>query len=117
MAIKITPSQSGRINSLIQKLCCNYDLGNCLLLDDGEACVCIQSISRYGIYCNYFKNSVLPADKTLYVEVMKRTDKKHCVVCGAAFVPGSNRQKYCGRCKVLQERRKDTERKHRKRYG
>ena len=25
--------------------CCNYDGGNCLLLDDGEPCVCVQSIS------------------------------------------------------------------------
>ena len=25
--------------------CCNYDEGNCLLLDDGEPCVCVQSIS------------------------------------------------------------------------
>lgn len=24
--------------------CCNYDEGNCLLLDDGEPCVCVQSI-------------------------------------------------------------------------
>lgn len=25
--------------------CCNYCDGNCLLLDDGEECVCVQSIS------------------------------------------------------------------------
>ena len=25
--------------------CCNYDGGNCLLLDDGEPCVYVQSIS------------------------------------------------------------------------
>ena len=25
--------------------CCNYQDGNCLLLDDGEECVCPQSIS------------------------------------------------------------------------
>ena len=25
--------------------CCNYCNGNCLLLDDGEECVCVQSIS------------------------------------------------------------------------
>ena len=24
--------------------CCNYCDGNCLLLDDGEECVCVQSI-------------------------------------------------------------------------
>lgn len=26
--------------------CCNYCDGNCLLLDDGEECVCVQSIAR-----------------------------------------------------------------------
>ena len=25
--------------------CCNYDGGNCIALDDGEECVCVQSIS------------------------------------------------------------------------
>lgn len=33
---------------LMRKLvheCCNYDGGNCILLDDGEECVCVQSIS------------------------------------------------------------------------
>ena len=30
--------------------CCNYCDGNCLLLDDGEECVCVQSIS-YSLLC------------------------------------------------------------------
>lgn len=50
---------------MLRKLCANYDGGNCLLLDDGEPCVCVQSISKYGIYCNYFKNAVLPVDEGL----------------------------------------------------
>ena len=25
--------------------CCSYDGGNCIALDDGEECVCVQSIS------------------------------------------------------------------------
>ena len=60
MVIKITPQQAKRVNALLRKLCANYDGGNCLLLDDGEPCVCVQSISKYGLYCNYFKNAVLP---------------------------------------------------------
>ena len=28
--------------------CCNYCDGNCLLLDDGEECVCVQSITISG---------------------------------------------------------------------
>ena len=63
MVIKITLKQSKRINTLVRKLCCNYVDGNCLLLDDGEEHACVQCISRYGIYCSYFKNAVLPAAK------------------------------------------------------
>lgn len=48
MVIKITPQQAKRVDALLRKLCANYDGGNCLLLDDGEPCVCVQSISKYG---------------------------------------------------------------------
>ncbi len=30
--------------------CCNYDGGNCIALDDGEECVCVQAIS-YSLLC------------------------------------------------------------------
>lgn len=30
--------------------CCNYDNGNCIVLDNGEPCVCVQSIS-YSLLC------------------------------------------------------------------
>ncbi len=36
--------QHRRARRLVHE-CCNYDEGNCLLLDDGEPCVCVQSIS------------------------------------------------------------------------
>ena len=35
--------------------CCNYDNGNCILLDNGEPCVCVQSIS-YSLICRWFRN-------------------------------------------------------------
>ena len=76
MVIKITPKQSKRINALVRKLCCNYVGGNCLLLDDGEEHACVQCISRYGIYCNYFKNAVLPADRELFAEIMQPAAKE-----------------------------------------
>ena len=31
---------------------CNYDCGNCLLLDNGEECICPQSIT-YSLICNF----------------------------------------------------------------
>ena len=38
--------------------CCNYDNGNCILLDNGEPCVCVQSIS-YSLICRWFRIAVL----------------------------------------------------------
>ena len=71
--------------------CCNYCDGNCLLLDDGEECVCVQSIS-YSLLCRWFRAAVLPLDAALYAEISKsREEVKRCTVCGAAFVPKSNR--------------------------
>ena len=86
MVIKITPKQSKRINALIKKLCCNYVDSSCLLLDDGEH-ACVQYISRYGIYCNYFKNAVLPADRELFAEIMQPSHQKRCQICKSYFVP------------------------------
>ena len=75
--MKITPRQAERVNRLVSELCANCDQdGNCILLDDGEAHRCVQLISVYGIYCNYFKNAVLPADKALYEEIRKQNDKQ-----------------------------------------
>ena len=48
--------------------CCNYCDGNCLLLDDGEECVCVQSIS-YSLLCQWFRAAVLPLDVALRAEI------------------------------------------------
>lgn len=47
--------------------CCNYDGGNCLLLEDGEPCVCVQSIS-YSLLCPLMKHWKPPS----YAGRMKR---------------------------------------------
>ena len=39
---RLSPQQSRRVNALIRKECCNCFDGNCILLDDGESCVCPQ---------------------------------------------------------------------------
>lgn len=71
--------------------CCNYCDGNCLLLDDGEECVCVQSIS-YSLLCRWFWAAVLPLDAALCAEITKdREEVKRCSECGAAFMPKSNR--------------------------
>ena len=75
--LKITPRQAERVNRLVSELCANCDQdGNCVLLDDGEAHRCVQLISVYGIYCNYFKNAVLTADKELHEEIQKQNHKQ-----------------------------------------
>lgn len=55
MLPRLTPKQRQKANALIKRLCANYDGGNCLVLDDGEPCVCVQSIS-YSLLCKYFRN-------------------------------------------------------------
>ena len=72
MVFKITPKQRAKINTLVRKTCCNCYKGNCLLLDDSEETKCVQLISRYGIYCNYFLKAVLPAEKELYTEILQQ---------------------------------------------
>ena len=83
--------------------CCNYDEGNCLLLDDGEPCVCAQSISL-SLMCRWFRVAVLPLDGELAAALLYRGSRKRCAVCGAAFVPKSNRGKYCPDCAARQIR-------------
>ena len=73
---RLTPAQRARCNRLIRRLCANYDGGNCLLLDDGEETKCVQLISRYSIYCNYFLKAVLPAEKELYTEILRQNGIK-----------------------------------------
>ena len=72
MLLKITPKQRTKINALVCRSCCNCYKGNCLLIDDGEETKCVQLISRYGIYCNYFLKAVLPAEKELYAEILQQ---------------------------------------------
>ena len=94
--------------------CCNYDCGNCLLLDDGEECICPQSIT-YSLVCRWFRAAVLPLDAGLCAALLHRADMKKCVLCGGSYLPKSNRAKYCPECAVATRRKKEAERQ-RKRY-
>ena len=101
---RLTPPQSRKVNSLIKKECCNCDNGHCILLDDGEECVCPQLIS-YSLLCKWFQTAVLPFDKLLYAELFKTEDKKRCTECGASFASTSNSVKYCPDCRKRITRR------------
>ena len=94
--------------------CCNYDCGNCLLLDDGEECVCPQSIT-YSLICKWFRAAVLPSDVGLCAALLYRDRMKRCVICGNFYLPKSNRAKYCQKCAENMKRIKATERKQKQR--
>ena len=113
-APRMDHKQLRRAKKLIRKLCCNYDHGNCLALDDGEPCACVQGIS-YSLLCNWFRNAVLPADHELLADVMRERPGKRCAVCGKPVYSSSNRAKYCPAC-AKQERRKQDAKRKREQY-
>lgn len=96
MLPRLTPKQRRRANALIKRLCANYDNGNCLALDDGEPCACVQSIS-YSLLCKYFRKAVLPAEPLLEAVILGTRFEK-CVSCGAPIIKKGNRKKYCEKC-------------------
>ncbi len=107
--IYLTPKQSRRVNALIKKLCCNYDNGHCILLDDGEPCVCPQIITYSHILCKWFRIAVLPIDKDLYIELTRPRNTAKCIVCGRDFVKKANNAKYCDNCRKTIRKRKIAE--------
>ena len=70
--------QYRKVRRLVHE-CCNYDGGNCIALDDGEECVCVQSIS-YSLLCRWFRAAVLPLDRELETALFHRLDAKRCAV-------------------------------------
>lgn len=85
--------------------CCNYDGGNCLLLDDGEPCVCVQSIS-YSLLCKWFRLAVLPLDTALAAALFPvRAEVRRCKECKRAFSPKAHNTLYCPECAAKRTRR------------
>ena len=99
---RLTPPQSRKVNTLVRRTCC-------ILLDDGDECVCPQLIS-YSLLCKWFRIAVLPADKELYAEIYQTGDMRRCSVCGAPFASSSNRAVYCPDCRKRITRRQTAER-------
>ena len=75
MILKLTAKQSAKVRKLARSKCCNCYKENCLLLDDGEPCRCVQLISHHGINCNYFLKAVLPAEKELDEEILQQNNE------------------------------------------
>ena len=111
---RMAPAQRKQAASLIRRECCCCEDGNCIVLDDGDTCTCPQTIS-FSVCCKWFRWAVLPLDGTLEAEIFRDKDLKRCSVCGAAFVPRSNRGKYCPDCAARVHRRQKTESERKRR--
>ena len=64
----------------------------------------------------WFRVAVLPLDGELAAALLYRGSRKRCAVCGAAFVPKSNRGKYCPGCAGRIKKIKAAERKRKQRH-
>ena len=105
--IRLNDAQHRRVKKLTRCHCANNVRGCCLLLDDGEPCVCVQAIS-YSLLCRYFREAVLPADRELQAEVM--TDSRsRCRECGRPFAPKAKNTLYCPECAARRTRRSKRE--------
>lgn len=78
--IRLNEAQYRKVKKLTRRLCANNDGGCCLLLDDGDPCVCVQAIS-FSLLCRYFREAVLPADRGLCADIMRQHDTRKNVSC------------------------------------
>ena len=113
---RMTAGQRQKAVKLIRQTCCNYDNGNCVLLDRGEPCVCVQSIS-YSVNCKFFRRVLLEdrRGQSLKAEIFRDDSTKRCAICGKAFQSTSNNAKYCWECakEVLRKQKAAHARKRR----
>ena len=92
---ELTREERRAIRKLVFSECAKYDkdLG-CLPLDYGR-CLMLDKCWT-GVYCKYFKESVLPLDPALEAMLAGGGLKMlPCAVCGDLFVERTNKQ-YCG---------------------
>lgn len=84
--IRLNDAQHRRVKKLTRCHCANNVRGCCLLLDDGEPCVCVQAIS-YSLLCRYFREAVLPADRELCADLATTADTRKKASCAASPFP------------------------------
>lgn len=108
------PKQHKQARALIRKMCCYYDQGDCLALEDADRHACAQSLSLT-LCCHWFRWVLLPMEAVLEAEIFRDKDTKKCAVCGKVFVAKSNRAKYCTECAVRVRRLQKTESERKRR--
>ncbi len=98
--------------------CCNYDCGNCLLLDDGEECICPQSIT-YSLICKWFRAAVLPLDAGLCAALFPNSvvGQRQCRECKCLFTPPKRNTLYCPACAANRAKRSKREWARKRRAG
>ena len=114
MLPRMNIQQRRQVNKLIKHLCANYQDGNCLLLDDGEPCVCVQSIS-YSLCCNYFRAAVLPTEPLLEAKILTPDKISYCKDCKLPFAKRRYNQLFCEKCAKLRYKRQQADYAQRKR--
>ena len=112
MSKEFTRKQKRKVKVLISKYCANFHDNECIALDEGDGCVCVQNISDH-MMCNYFRNSVLPNDEALEKELTGSTSKERCVMCNKPFIKKSNRHRYCPECAKLRRSMKNAQYQYR----
>ena len=91
---RMTYQQYRAARKLVHR-CCNYDEGNCLVLE----CVCVQNIS-YSLLCRWFRAAVLPQDTGLCdaLFLAPSVGKRRCRECQRIFSPPKHNTLYCSAC-------------------
>ena len=112
--IRMTPEQASKVKKVVKKQCCNHIDGNCILLEGQDPCPCPKLITR-SLICRWFLSAVLPGERELEQELIKKGEQKRCEVCGSTYYSASNRSKYCADCAVKVKRWQQTEYARRKR--
>ena len=86
--------------------CCNYDCRNCLLLDNGEECVCPQGIT-HSLICKWFRAAVLPLDAGLCAALLpvSSVGQMRCRECGMTFAAPRHNTLYCSACATNRTKR------------
>ena len=109
----MTYQQYRTIRKLVHR-CCNYDDGNCLVLE----CVCVQSVS-YSLLCRWFRAAVLPVDKKLYAALFPSPSVKQRRrrECKRLFTPPKHNTLYCPDCAVNRAKRSKRDWARKKRAG
>ena len=59
-----------QVRTMIKKKCCNFQDGNCIILD-WEFCAACPQYTSYSLNCKWFRNCILPANPELEATILQ----------------------------------------------